>query len=117
MRMMLKNKKENYLDKIPMRNKALHWSKNEELVTIRVEHKGIYDKIAQKFFHKPRYSNIALDKFGSYVWKQIDGESSIFEIGKKVKAEFGEEAEPLYQRLSKYFYILREERYITFKKM
>lgn len=113
---MIRNKKENYLDKIPVKNEKIQWSESDGIITIHLVHKGIYSKIAQKFFHTPQKSDIALDKFGSFVWKQIDGVRSILEIGKIVKNEFGKEAEPLYERLSKYIYILTQEKYIKLKR-
>ena len=51
-----------------------------------------------------------------YVWKEIDGEQNIYEIGQKVKEHFGKEAEPLYERLTTFFRILAENKYITYKK-
>ena len=111
----MKNKT-NYLDNIPVINGDIVWKENNKLVTIQQEHKGFYNTLAQKVFKTPRVSNIDLDKFGSFVWLQIDGERSIFEIGKLVSAEFGEAAEPLYERLSKFFYTLNEEKFVTLRK-
>lgn len=113
---MMKSKKENYLDKIPQKKKDISWSKKTDLITIHLVHRGFYDKLAQKFFQRPEKSDIDLDAFGSYVWEEIDGEKSIFHIGQGVKKKFGPEAEPLYERLSKFFYILNQEKLISFKK-
>lgn len=113
---MIRKNKENYLDKLPERNEKLHWSEEENIVTIHLEHTGFYSKLAQKFFHTPKKSDVHLDAYGSFVWKQIDGKSTIFDIGQSVKDEFGQDAEPLYERLSKFFYILNQEKYIRFKK-
>ena len=55
---------------------------------------------------KPKISYIHLDEFGSFVWRQIDGERDIIKIGEAVKEHFGEKAEPLYERLAQYFKIL-----------
>lgn len=107
--------KENYLERIPVRNEEYDWKENGRLVTVIQKNKGIYNKMAQKFFKTPDVSNISLDEFGSFVWLQIDGSRTILEIGKLVKEEFGEKAEPLYERLSKYFYILKAEKFIKFK--
>ena len=41
---------------------------------------------------------------------------NIYEIGQKVKEHFGKEAEPLYERLTTFFRILAENKYITYKK-
>lgn len=109
-------KKANYLDNIPAIGGDIVWEKDDEnLVIVVQEHEGIYSKIAQKFFSSPKQSKIHLDAFGSFVWLQIDGESDIYEIGKKVKDQFGKKAEPLYERLSTFFATLKDVGFITFK--
>lgn len=113
---MKKKKNENYLDNIPVRNKDFSWEEDDEIVIIHMENNGIYNKIAQKFFGTPKMSHISLDEFGSFIWKQINGENSIYEIGELVKKEFGQRVEPLYERLSKYFYNLNSTKFITFKE-
>lgn len=110
----MKNK-ENYLDKIPMKNNTFSWEVEDGLVVIHMENKGIYNKIAQKFFGSPKVSHVSLDELGSFVWEQIDGQRSIYQIGQLVNEEFGKSAEPLYERLSKYFYNLNSTKFITFK--
>lgn len=53
---------QNYMDVVMFCNPGFKWSENEEgLVTIDVINKGLHHKIAQKFFHKPEISHIALD--------------------------------------------------------
>lgn len=109
--------KRNYLDFVPVKNPSLPWSRDEEgIVTVDVTHRGIAAKIAQLAFNRPKVSHIRLDRFGSFVWQQIDGEQSIYQIGQKVKERFGKEAEPLYERLITYFRTLAENKYITYGK-
>lgn len=114
---MAKKQSQNYLEFIPHRNPSLAWSEDEEgVVTIDVEHRKIFDRIAQIAFSRPKVSHIKMEKFGSFIWKQIDGETSIYEIGQKVQEEFGREAEPLYERLVQYFRVLHSNNYIVFKR-
>ncbi len=111
-----KNTEENYLERIPVRSDNLPWKTDENgFVTVEVENKGAMNKIAQKFFKKPKISYIHLDKNGSFVWPLIDGEKSILEIGKSVEKEFGEEANPLYERLAQFFRILENNNFIYWK--
>ena len=113
--MMRRNKKnENYLDKIPRIKGDLDWEVEDDTVIVHQKNKGIYAKIAQKFFSSPETSHIRLEGQGSYVWQCIDGESSIYEIGKKVEKKFGKEAEPLYERLSQFMETLSRVGYIEF---
>ncbi len=104
----------NYLDKCPRHSELLTFTENGEgIVTLDIENKGVFNTVAQKLFKKPRISHVHLDAFGSFVWLQIDGERSIFEIGELVEAHFGEKAHPLYERLAKYFQILESYRFVT----
>ena len=50
---------------------------------------------------------------GSFIWPLIDGEKSILEIGEYVETHFGEKANPLYERLAKYFQILESYGFIN----
>ena len=111
---MKKKKEENYIDKIPSVNKKI--TVNEEgIVTLEVENKGIMNRIMQKLLFKPEISYIHLDEFGSFAVLQADGVRSIFEIGKLVKEQFGEKAEPLYERLSKFFQIMDSYGFVDWK--
>ncbi len=104
---------ENYLERIPKRNEEIAWSADADgIVTLEIKNTGFMNKIAQKLFHKPPVSYVHLDENGSFVWQIIDGEHSIIEIGKDVEAKFGERANPLYERLAKYFQILESYKFI-----
>ncbi len=106
---------ENYLEKIPVRA-DLKWTTDDEgKVTLEIENKGFFNKLAQKFFKKPKISYVHLDETGSFVWPVIDGEKDIIEIGKLVEEKFGEKANPLYERLAQYFRILESYGFVKFK--
>ena len=108
-------KEENYLDKIPQKGNFEWKADDDGIVTLCIENKGVFNKIAQKLFKKPRISYVHLDKMGSFVWPIIDGEKSILDISADVDKEFGEDAKPLYERLAKYFQILASYGFVTFK--
>lgn len=107
---------ENYLERKPKRPEGIVWSVDEKkIVTLNIENTGVFNRIAQKLFHKPEITYIHLDEIGSFVWPLIDGEKDIIELGKAVEAEFGERAEPLYARLAKYFQILDSYHFLEWK--
>lgn len=111
-----KIKSENYLERRPMRPEQIQWSVDEKgLVILHIENKGFFNRIAQKFFGRPEVSHIHLDEMGSFVWPLMDGEMDIVTLGTMVKAHFGEKAEPLYERLAKYFHILDSYSFILWK--
>lgn len=108
---------ENYLERKPLRKEGLSWKQDENnQITLEVENTGLFNKIAQKFFKKPKVSYVHLDENGSFLWPLLDGEKSIIDLGVLVKEHFGEKAEPLYERLAKYMKILESYNFIEFKK-
>lgn len=110
---MQKKNTENYLDKKPIRNENISWSEEDGKITLEIENKGVMNRIAQKLLKKPKISYVHLDEMGSFIWPILDGEKNISEIGEAVKEHFGDKAEPLYERLSKYFQILESYRFIS----
>jgi len=112
------NKKNvNYLERIPKRPDKIKWSTDEEgIVTLDIENTGVFNRVAQKLFKKPKISHVHLDKMGSFVWPLLDGEKDIVAIGVLVKEHFGEEAEPLYERLAKYFQVLDSYSFVEWKE-
>jgi hypothetical protein len=104
---MRKNQNENYLERKPMRPERISWKKDENgMVVLEIENNGVFNRIAQKFFKKPRISYIHLDETGSFLWPMLDGETTIIDLGILVEKQFGDAAKPLYERLAKYFQIL-----------
>lgn len=106
----------NYLAFVPVRNPDIVFSVDENnLVTLHVEWKGFYHRIAQKFFHKPRVSQIAMDAYGSFVWLQIDGGKDVHQLSLALDAAFQELDKGL-PRLMKFLEILRGHRFILWKE-
>lgn len=113
---MSKNKK-NFMDFIPVCNPEYTWDADSKgTVTVHVVNKGIYNWLAQKLFKRPRISHIALDEYGSFVWRQMDGKRDVHDISKLVSEQFGKEAEPLVERLVKYIQILYQNKFIGYVK-
>lgn len=107
-------KDNNLLDYVPRIPEKLNWTEDDEhRVTVDVENKGVFNRIAQKCFGRPAVSHIALEQFGSFIWKQIDGVHTIYDIALLVKEEFGEDAEPLYDRLLAYSRTLQGHGFVT----
>lgn len=112
------NKKvKNYLDFVPIKNENIKsLEDNLGIVTLEITRNGLFDKIAQKTFKVPHKSYIKLDIHGSFVWKCIDDNKSVYELSKDIKGHFGNDAEPLIERLIEFITILESNRFIKFKK-
>ena len=107
-------KDNNLLDYVPLIAQQIQRSENEDtIVTVDVVNKGMFNRIAQVCFGRPKVSHIALEEFGSFIWKQIDGKHTIYDIAMLVQEQFGEKAEPLYDRLLAYFRTLQGHGFVV----
>lgn len=117
---MRKNKKDkkqdiNYLDLIPETNQSIRWHRDlKQRIILEIENKGMFNTIAQKVFGKPRFSKVHLDEMGTFIWPEIDGAKTVQELALLVKEHFGDKAEPLYQRIVKYFQIMESYEFVHF---
>lgn len=110
-------KNNNYLEFIPIKNPQMEYETDENgIVIIKKDWVGFYNKIAQKFFHKPETSNISLDEYGSFIWLNIDGESNVYQISQKLDAHYPKMEKSL-SRLIKFLEILQNHNFITWKEI
>ena len=90
----------NYLEYVPRHSVTTKFETDENgAVTILQENTGFFHMIARKLFKKPRISYIHLDEMGNFIWPLIDGRRTVYDISVLVSEEFGQKAEPLYNRL------------------
>lgn len=107
----------NYLENVPVQKPGLKWSFDENnLVLLHIENKGVFNRIAQKLFKKPKITYIHLDENGSFIWPLIDGKKDLIAIGELVGEHFGEAANPLYERVAQFFQMLYSYGFIEWKK-
>lgn len=111
-----KSKKEdNFLMYIP-KKKHLTFEVNKGLVKLIFHHDKLVEKFVRWLVKKPYISDIELDKLGSHVWLLIDGNNSVYDIAQEISKEFGESAEPVYERLIMYLRYLNRKGWIAFEK-
>ncbi|MGN1031634.1 MAG: PqqD family protein [Butyricicoccaceae bacterium] len=107
----------NYLDSIPERCGDRPWRLREDgMVEIDMENKGFYHSIAQKFFHKPRVSHIALDQYGSVVWQNIDGKNNVMDLVRIMEREFPEEKSRMLDRVVTYMATLQRNGFVKMRE-
>lgn len=110
-------KSKNYLDYVPIISARNTWSVQvNNIVTMHVIHRGFYAWIAEKFFRCPHVTHIDLDAMGSFVFQNIDEQRNVGMIANLLSEKFGEDAEPLYERLIMYMRILYNNGFIYYKK-
>lgn len=111
-----KQNEENYLERCPAYSKQIEWSADEKgMVTLDIENKGVFNRVAQKLLKKPKVTHIHLDEIGSFIWSMIDGEKKIMDMGEPLEEHFGEKAHPTYERLAKFFQILENYKFVEWK--
>lgn len=112
-----KNKNQNLLDFVPVQSTKYRVEIAEDgSVTIFIENKGLFNRIAQKLLKKPEFSQVHLEEFGNFIWPLIDGKKTVKEIADLVHEHFGEKADPLYPRISMYIKMLKGYGFIDFVK-
>lgn len=110
-----KNNKENYLDYIPKKSQNIDWEQKEDgLVQIIIYRNSVFEKIVRKLFFTPDKYKVDLDNLGSFIWLNIDGQKTIYEIGQLVKEKFKDDAEPLYERLIQFIQTLVNNKFAEF---
>jgi hypothetical protein len=65
---------------------------------------------------KPQVSDMELDEIGSEVWLNIDGENSIYDIGRILDGKYGEKCQPVYDRLIMYMRFLNRKNWVSFDR-
>ena len=104
----------NLLDCTPVREPDLRWTEDENgIITIHRVHTSFTDRLIHTVTKRPlRQTHITLEEFGSFLWKNMDGRTTLRDLANMLKDEFGEKAEPLYPRLEKYVVTLKNNKLI-----
>ncbi|NIO49162.1 MAG: PqqD family peptide modification chaperone [Candidatus Aminicenantes bacterium] len=105
----------NLLDLIPIRN--IKWEKKEDGLIVLLKPKfelALLKKYVLPRLKKP-YFKIKLDHVGSFIWEQCDGTLRVKEVAKNLKNKFGEDVEPLYDRLALFLQSLEKNHFIFYK--
>lgn len=112
-----KKQQKNYLDLVPVRAPEIGFHPDgEHTIALEVENRGVFNRIAQRLFHRPRVTNVHLDQYGSFLWEQMDGRRTVMELASLQKERFGEEVEPLYPRIVKCVQIMESYRFVKLDK-
>ena len=69
---------QNYMDFIVVKNPEIEYETNDKgQVTVMIEWRGFYHRIAQRFFKRPKVSAIKLDDYGSFLWQSINDQKTV----------------------------------------
>jgi|LGOV01.1.fsa_nt_gb hypothetical protein len=115
-----KSKKEskNFLDFIPVKVEKIETNlKADGFVDLIIPRDGFLDRTVRKIAKTPDKKVISLDLLGSSVWKAIDNYRNVGDIAMVIKEEFGEDADPLYDRLLPFINLLNNNEFISLKRV
>ena len=115
----------NYMDIVFVRNEAFPWRQKETdgqeqadgFVEIDMENRGFFNRLAQKFFHRPRISHISLDKYGSTLWLALNGNTSVNGVLSKMNQTFPDESEKMLNRVVQFLTTLGTHGFIRRRKI
>ena len=103
----------NYMDLVFTKNAEIQWRVNEDgLVEVDMENKGFFNSLAQKFFHRPRVSHIALDKYGTTLWLALDGTATVNDLLNKMNEAFPAETDKMLNRVVQFLTTLETWKFI-----
>ena len=103
----------NYMDLVFKKNAEIQWRVKEDgFVEVDMVNKGFFNSIAQKFFHRPRVSHIALDKYGSTLWLALDGTATVNTLLAKMNETFPAETDKMLNRLVQFLTTLERWEFI-----
>lgn len=111
------NQNDVYLKQVPVVKETLKYTVDDQIVTVVIEHNHRIQRALRKLgFKVAKETTVDLDEYSSFVFLQIDGNRDIYTIGQNLKREFGEDCEPLYERLVMFIDFLEDDRtWILFK--
>ncbi len=116
-----RNKKDkvevNYLELTPVRNYEYQAGGEEGLIDILVPR--FTDKFFGKFLQpkmKNKYIRANMDKFGTETWLLIDGNKKVGEIATELTEKFGDEIQPVNDRLTQFLTNLYKNDFISFNE-
>lgn len=103
------------LSVIPIKNPQVSWEENKMgRIRIKVERKDLLYAIVKKMTGRVRIDRIPLDRYGSFIWKNIDGKHTIGEIKDLLQQQEEEEIERLEERIFQYFEVLRKHQFVVY---
>ena len=103
----------NYMDIVFSKNAEIQWRvKENNMVEVDMENKGFFNSVAQKFFHRPRVSHIALDEYGTTLWLALDGTATVNDVLNKMNEEFPEETDKMLNRVVQFLTTLETWKFI-----
>ena len=108
----------NFLDLTPIRD--AEWIEDEESGNIWIQVKKFKRPFWERFYTRlgaKDHIDVKMDEYGSWVWRAIDGEKTVREIGNALAKEYKEKVEPVHPRVCQLMEILEGKKWVKFKEL
>jgi hypothetical protein len=104
----------NLLELIPLKN--IEWEQQTDGLICLLKPKFQISFLRKRLLPhlKNPYYRINLDKIGSHFWESCDGVRNVKEIAECMKIKFGDDVEPLYERITLFLQNLEKNKFIRF---
>ena len=100
-----------------LQNPEIEYETNDKgQVTVMIEWRGFYHRIAQRFFKRPKVSAIKLDDYGSFLWQSINDQKTVHQLSLDLQSQFPKMEKPL-ARLIRFLEILKDHHLIELKEV
>ena len=102
------------LDRVYRQKEDLHFEVRDGIVFVITELNAWIQRVLRKIHYKiPETSEMELDKYGSFILQQVDGQKTVREIGENLGSAIEEANNQLYDRLLIYLnHLEKNEKYI-----
>lgn len=109
--------KKNLLDLIPKRLQQWEKGENNKIVILipKLRGKRLGKWLLLKL--KRPYYKVKLDDFGSFIWEQCDGNKTVQQIALNLRERFGQQVEPVFERVCLFFEKLDKGRFICYTNL
>jgi hypothetical protein len=109
------SKDQNLLSYIPEKKHKDFKTKDDKVQLIFTHNKPI-ERLIQWLLKKPSTSDIELDSMGSRAWLCMNGQNTIYDIGRILEKEFGNQCQPVYKRLALFIKYLSGQGWIAIRR-
>lgn len=105
------------LQQIVYINDDLKYENVDGIIYIITSNDHLFQRMFRRVGRKiPLESRLEFDEYASFIMSKIDSKRSIYDIGQLLLLEYGEDCEPLYERLLTFLnYLENTKKYITIK--
>ncbi|MGD6816419.1 PqqD family protein [Metabacillus sp. 84] len=114
---MFKRKKErNLLELVPLLADHVSFERKENGKGILlVQRTNAVERFSVRFLKQPAVRTIQMDEYGTFILSEMGEEATVDDLASRMSAHFGENAEPVLPRLTKFLQILESQEWLNWK--